>query len=151
MSSALRKNAPLGPTGNLRRSVKTKKLKPLTWNSPAASIAAIDMKIAPHAILVEQKGRSKGYFRRTVDENSQVVIGTVKKEIEKINCGGDEVMHIEEALSKYLSTCAGLTALVATRIYPGDMPESCTKPAIAYARISTPREHTMGIDPGLVS
>ncbi len=60
-------------------------------------------------------------------------------------------MHIEEALSKYLSTCAGLTALVATRIYPGDMPESCTKPAIAYARISTPREHTMGIDPGLVS
>ena len=84
MSSALRKNAPLGPTGNLRRSVKTKKLKPLTWNSPAASIAAIDMKIAPHAILVEQKGRSKGYFRRTVDENSQRVITTVSKEIEKL-------------------------------------------------------------------
>ena len=84
MSSALRKNAPEGLTGNLKRSAKTKKLKPLTWNSPAASIAAIDHKIAPHAWLVENRGKSKGYFRRTVDENSQEVINTVSQEVEKL-------------------------------------------------------------------
>lgn len=84
MSSAIRRNAPRGPTGNLKRSIKTKKLKPLAWNNPAASIAAIDRKIAPHAWLVEHKGRSKGFFRRAVDETSGKVIETVTREVQKL-------------------------------------------------------------------
>ena len=92
LSSAIRSKAPKGPTGNLKKSVKTKKLKPLAWNAPAGSIAAIDSKIAPHAWLVEHghntKGgdrvEGKGFFRNAVDENSQRVITTVSKEIEKL-------------------------------------------------------------------
>lgn len=60
-------------------------------------------------------------------------------------------MHIEEAIYSYLSTYAGLTALTSTRIYPGALPQKCTLPAIVYSRISTPRVHTMGNDPGLAS
>lgn len=47
----IRKNAPVGPTGNLKKAVKTKKLQ--RWGAgPAPSIAVIDIKKAPHAFLV---------------------------------------------------------------------------------------------------
>lgn len=60
-------------------------------------------------------------------------------------------MHLEEALYTYLSTYAGLIALTSTRIYPEEKPQNCIMPAVVYSRISTPREHTMGTDPGLAS
>lgn len=47
----VRKRAPVGPTENLKKAVRTKKLK--RWfSAPAPSIATIDRKKAPHAWLV---------------------------------------------------------------------------------------------------
>lgn len=57
---------------------------------------------------------------------------------------------IEELLFTRLSTFAGLTALVSTRIYPVIMPQETVKPAVTYQLISSPREVAMGSDPGLV-
>ena len=45
--------APQGPTGNLKSSPVTKKLKREYYGHPARAIAAIDRKKAPHAHLVE--------------------------------------------------------------------------------------------------
>ncbi len=58
-------------------------------------------------------------------------------------------MTIEEALYSYLKGYAGLAALVSTRIYPLILPQDSTFPAVTYQRISGPRIHTMGNDPGL--
>lgn len=46
----VRRNTPKGPTGNLRKAVKVKKLQ--RWGGPAPYICAIDRKKAPHAWLV---------------------------------------------------------------------------------------------------
>lgn len=48
----IKEKAPVGPTGNLRRSVVAKML-PDRPDYPLLAIAAIDRKIAPHAHLVE--------------------------------------------------------------------------------------------------
>ena len=58
-------------------------------------------------------------------------------------------MIIEEALYTYLSTHAGLSALVSTRVYPVVMPQGCTLPAVTYQKIDGPRVHAMGSDAGL--
>lgn len=53
-------------------------------------------------------------------------------------------MSIETALYGYLSTYAGLTALVSTRIYPLQLPPKPTLPAVTYAKVSGPRIRAMG-------
>ena len=58
-------------------------------------------------------------------------------------------MVIEEALYAYLSSHAGLTALVSTRIYPLVMPQNATLPAVTFSKISGPRAHAMQQDAGL--
>lgn len=58
-------------------------------------------------------------------------------------------MELEVALYTYLSTHAGLIALTSTRIYPDDLPQSPTYPAVVFNMISGPRVHAMGSDPGL--
>ena len=55
-------------------------------------------------------------------------------------------MNIDESLYKYLSTYAGLTALISTKVYPLIIPQAVERPAIAYQRISDPPEHAMGTD-----
>ena len=57
---------------------------------------------------------------------------------------------IEETLYTRLSTFAGLTALVSTRIYPVIMPQGIDKPALVYQLISSTRESCMVKDVGLV-
>jgi len=57
---------------------------------------------------------------------------------------------IEQTLFTRLSTFAGLTALVATRIYPLIMPQGVTHPAVTYQRISSTRESCMVDDDGIV-
>lgn len=47
---------------------------------------------------------------------------------------------ITEALYEKLSTTAGLTSLVSTRIYPDLMPQSPTLPAVTYQMISNVEE-----------
>jgi hypothetical protein len=48
---------------------------------------------------------------------------------------------IDDAMYSYLSTYAGLVALVSKRIYPIVMPLNVTLPAVSYQRISTERVH----------
>lgn len=57
---------------------------------------------------------------------------------------------IEETLFTRLSTFAGLTALVGTRIYPLIMPQGVVHPAVTYQRISSTRESCMVDDDGIV-
>lgn len=55
-------------------------------------------------------------------------------------------MNIDESLYKYLSTYAGLTALINTKVYPLVVPQDVALPAVTYQRISDPPEHAMGKD-----
>jgi hypothetical protein len=57
---------------------------------------------------------------------------------------------IEETLFTRLSTFAGITALVDTRIFPMIMPQGTVKPALTYQRISSIRESCMVADDGIV-
>jgi hypothetical protein len=49
-------------------------------------------------------------------------------------------MSFSSALYAHLSTYAGLTALVGTRIYPQPMPQNVTLPAVTYQRIDGVRD-----------
>ena len=60
-------------------------------------------------------------------------------------------MLIEQALYTYLSTYAGLTALIGTRIYPNTIPQNGTLPAVAYTKVSGYRYHSLGGDTGEAS
>ena len=65
--NALKEAAPVGPTGNLRRSMIA---KAMPKGSVPVVIAGIDRKIAPHAHLVEfgtVKMSAKPFFRPTWD------------------------------------------------------------------------------------
>jgi len=53
-------------------------------------------------------------------------------------------MNLDEALYARLSTYAGLIALTSTRIYPMELPQTPTLPAITYYRVNAPTEHVMG-------
>lgn len=46
-------------------------------------------------------------------------------------------MVAEQSLYSLLTSAAGVTALISTRIYPDAMPEGCIYPAIVFARNST--------------
>lgn len=52
VTSAVRSNAPVGPSGNLKNAIVTRKM-PVSDNYPALALTAVDRKIAPHAHLVE--------------------------------------------------------------------------------------------------
>jgi HK97 gp10 family phage protein len=79
-----RGRAPLGPTGNLKRSLHAKMLDDKS-GFPKIAIAAVDRKIAPHAHLVEFgtcKMSARPFFRPAVDVYSGKVIGNVKNGVE---------------------------------------------------------------------
>jgi hypothetical protein len=48
---------------------------------------------------------------------------------------------LEQGLVAHLQSDAGVSALVETRIYPLVVPQDATLPALAYQRISGPRDH----------
>lgn len=60
-------------------------------------------------------------------------------------------MNVDEALFSHLSTTAGITALVGTRIYPIVMPPGVALPAISLQKISTERIHAFQQDTGMAS
>jgi len=51
-------------------------------------------------------------------------------------------MNVEESLYAELATHGGVAALVGTRIYPEELPQPATLPAITYSLSSTATEHT---------
>jgi hypothetical protein len=56
---------------------------------------------------------------------------------------------IEQHLYQRLTGFAGLTALVATRVYPQKLPQEPTYPAVTYLTVSALRESAMSADPGV--
>lgn len=56
---------------------------------------------------------------------------------------------IEEALRAILIGNAGVSALVAGRVYPVVMPQGAALPAVAYQRISANRQHNLAGPGGL--
>jgi len=58
-------------------------------------------------------------------------------------------MLVEEALRAQLATKAGVTSLIATRIYPGAIPPKPALPAIRYTKVSGPREQALDGPAGL--
>jgi hypothetical protein len=52
-------------------------------------------------------------------------------------------MTVEEGLYAYLSTFAGLTALVADRVYPQKKPQGNSFPQVSFFLVSEPRDHTL--------
>mgnify|MGYP001074446361 CR=1 FL=1 len=83
IAEEVRSRTPVGPTGNLRRSVKAKQFDILPTHGPAA-FAAIDRKIAPHAHLIEfgvpkRNIDAKHFFRNGV----QASVGKVTRLIRR--------------------------------------------------------------------
>lgn len=58
-------------------------------------------------------------------------------------------MTIEAAITKHLTEAAGLAGVLGGRVYPKHLPQNPTYPAIAYHRISGPREHSHDGSSGL--
>lgn len=87
ITNTAKKNIRREKTGNLKRGIKTKKLKPYAWNQPAPSIACVDRKIAPHGHLLEfgtSKMPAYPYLRPAVQSKGQQVIDYVTKRIGKL-------------------------------------------------------------------
>ena len=95
LAKAIRAKAPPGPTGNLKKAVKTKQLE--RWGkNPAPAIAAIDRKRAAHAHLVEyghalvRSGKVIGhvpahpFWRPAIDANFQGVLSDVTKGLNQL-------------------------------------------------------------------
>ncbi len=49
---------------------------------------------------------------------------------------------LEQGLLSYLSTYAGLTAIISDRVYYKRLPQGVTLPCLTYWRVDTPRLHT---------
>ena len=80
-----RNRAPLGPTGNLKRSLGAKFLA-RRGNNPRPALAGIDRKIAYHAWLIEygySKMAASPFFRPAVEAHSEGIIGNIKERIDK--------------------------------------------------------------------
>lgn len=61
------------------------------------------------------------------------------------------MLTIEEALKAHLTANAGLVALIASRVYPVQLPQNPTLPAMVYNRISGERVQHMEGSSGLAS
>jgi len=58
-------------------------------------------------------------------------------------------MQIEAALYYELTNSTDITDIVSTRIYPLALPQQVSLPAISYFRVTGPRYHGQGTDPGV--
>ena len=83
IAAEVKRRAPRGPTGNLKRSIRAKKFDILPFHGPAA-FAAIDRKIAPHAHLIEfgvpkRNVKAKHFFRNGVQASLPKVHRLIKR------------------------------------------------------------------------
>ena len=102
IADAAKAKAPKGPSGNLKKAIKVKRME-RRGNQPAPYIAAVDRKRAPHAHLVEygypgiriaKRGRFKGkqfgrmpakpFFRPAVDAKQGEVAFMVQAGLKKL-------------------------------------------------------------------
>ena len=81
-----RDRAPLGPTGNLKRSLHARLLDD-KLRFPKVAIAAVDRRIAPHGGLVEfgtSRAPAHPYFRPAVDAHANKVLSNIKNGAKKL-------------------------------------------------------------------
>ena len=90
VKSNIQAEAPVGPTGNLKRSVVAKTFQRQIKNKPAA-FTAVHYRTAPHAHLVEyghvtasgSHTAANPFFRRGVERSRAYVMMRIKKMIQK--------------------------------------------------------------------
>ena len=100
-SRVSRKEAPVGPTGSLKKAVRTKRLR-RRFGKPAPAISAIDRKKAPHAHLVHdgtderigRRGRYRGkrfgrmtanpFHARAWDKTRGKALSHIEKKVKKL-------------------------------------------------------------------
>lgn len=58
------------------------------------------------------------------------------------------VVAVEADLYTRLTSSTDVTSQVSDRVYPLPLPQEATIPALTWQKISGPREHAMGQDPG---
>jgi len=83
MAAKIKRLAPLGPTGNLKKSIVA---KPFQAAGPSDAFVAIDRKIAPHAHLIEYgtvKMPAKPFFRRGIEQSKGKAFAYIEKELLK--------------------------------------------------------------------
>lgn len=86
VANAIRSRAPRGPTGNLQRSVVSKRLR-RRGTDPAPAIAAIDYLIGPHAHLVEYGTvhmQARPFFRPGVDATKDAALKHLADEVSRL-------------------------------------------------------------------
>lgn len=57
-------------------------------------------------------------------------------------------LSLDDAIFTKLSTTSGITGICGTRVYPQDLPQGVTLPAITYQLVSNPVEATHDESPG---
>ena len=78
-----RSRAPLGPTGNLKRSLRAVLLDK-RGDNPRPAMAGVDRKIAPHGWIVEfgtSRMSARPYFRPAVNAHKEGIVDSIKKRI----------------------------------------------------------------------
>jgi len=76
-----RSRAPQGPTGNLKRAIKSFK-----GRNKGLALAVVDAKIAPHRHLVEfgtSKMSARPYWRPTLEANKEGIVKDLKDKVDK--------------------------------------------------------------------
>lgn len=79
-----RSRAPLGPTGNLKRSLVARLLDK-RGDNPRVAVAAVDRKIAPHAHFLEfgtSRMPAHPFFRPAVDAHKEGITKDIKRRME---------------------------------------------------------------------
>ncbi len=102
---AAKNNVHDGPTGNLKRAIKTKQMPTRRNDRPAPVIAAVDYNIAPHMHLVEfghggpHPAPAHPFFRPAWDstkkEAKQIIIDGLKDNIEEVVRNGNRTSPID--------------------------------------------------------
>jgi len=83
-ASIIRARTPVGPTGNLKKSVTTKPL-PRKRDYPEVTMVGCDYRIAPHQHLVEfgsARNAPNPFFRRSIDGARQLIKGSIRSNAE---------------------------------------------------------------------
>ena len=77
----VRRNTPVGPTGNLKRAVTTKQLPKKAGYAPNTMVG-LNYNIAPHQHLVEygtSRARANPFFRRSIDQAKSGIKQRIKE------------------------------------------------------------------------
>jgi len=89
LKNDIKRRAPKGPTGNLKRSIVARIFKRKITNQPAAFVA-VDYRIAPHAHLVEyghggpHPASAHPFFRSAIDALKNKIVDIIEKGIWRI-------------------------------------------------------------------